>query len=125
MCDPAHSRAFVQCADEGGLGGTVEIAHRKCRTFLSAWLCTAHGGGERCKHPGCSKGAQRGGKPGLCVAHGGGKQASIPGAAKVQWGAASPYFVLLMEVGSGRLRASRSKFPAFEVTGHGVPPSIS
>jgi len=31
------SRAFMRCADEGGLGGTVEIAHRKCHTFLSTF----------------------------------------------------------------------------------------
>jgi len=36
-----YSRAFMRCADEGGLGGMVEIARRKCRTFLStfcSWL---------------------------------------------------------------------------------------
>jgi len=27
----------MRCADEGGLGGTVEIARRKCRTFLSTF----------------------------------------------------------------------------------------
>jgi len=32
-----NSRAFMRCPDEGGLGGTVEIARRKCRTFLSTF----------------------------------------------------------------------------------------
>jgi len=40
------SRAFMRCTDEGGLGGTVEIARHKCRTFLSAFCqlnCVRHG----------------------------------------------------------------------------------
>jgi len=36
----------MRCADEGGLGGMVQIAHRKCRTFLSTFCqlnCIKHG----------------------------------------------------------------------------------
>jgi hypothetical protein len=43
--------------------------------------CKAHGGGRRCQHEGCSKGAATGGTP-HCIAHGGGRRCEREGCSK-------------------------------------------
>lgn len=46
-------------------------------------LCIAHGGGRRCTHPGCNKGAR---DRFFCAAHGGGKRCSMAGCGKAAVG---------------------------------------
>jgi hypothetical protein len=76
--------------DRCGLIGVAASAkakvkqHRKvcmvgdCKTWVrSKGVCTAHGGGKRCRYPeGCGKSAL--GRTMLCIAHGGGKRCQYP-----------------------------------------------
>ncbi len=50
-----------------------------CYYFLGGGLCRTHGGGKKCKVPGCTKGTQR---LGLCYLHGGIRRCSSPGCVK-------------------------------------------
>ena len=62
------------------MASAVKSRGAPSRRIGSTNYCKAHGGGKRCREPGCTKGAE--GSTNYCVAHGGGRRCQEPGCTK-------------------------------------------
>ncbi|GLE03997.1 hypothetical protein PINS_up012908 [Pythium insidiosum] len=91
VSSPSHSDSSTSSNPQSGApktgvrrrrAGTSQSNAKKCQVAdcdkisVSRGLCRGHGGGRRCQHEGCTKGAQS--RSDFCWAHGGGQRCEVP-----------------------------------------------